>query len=112
MQLANRGRSPHHNWPPPSFKSSVDLGMRQRHVVADVEGLPNRHEPNQPMLKPVLLGSRCDPSKHRESLVHLKRIAGNGDWILAPLPKLLRKLDRDAGLAHAGRSKYRDDLHR
>ena len=62
--------------------------MGKAHVVPDGKWLRDGHEPDQTMLKLLPLSGRGNPRKHTQAFVDLKRIAGDGDRVLALLTKL------------------------
>ena len=50
------------------------------------------------------------PGQHLEAGVDLQRVRGDGDRVLAKSPEPSGELDRDPGLADAGRAEQRDHL--
>src|SRR5262249_7003957 len=77
-------------------------------VVADREGLGDRHEPDQTVLQPLPLLGAGSPGQDLQSLVHLQRVAGDRDRVLPPLPQQVRDRDRHPGLPHPGGPDDRD----
>jgi hypothetical protein len=81
----------------------VDLRVRQRHELAHREGGRGFEEGGQPVLQPRPLVDGGRAGESLQPAVHLQRIGGDGDRILSPLPQQVGQLQRDGGLADAGR---------
>jgi hypothetical protein len=78
--------------------------MRQRHVLADREGLRHRNEAEQAMLEPRLLRGGRSAGQRAEARVDLERVGRDCDRIFAALAPDVGDRDRRRGLADGVRA--------
>ena len=93
--------------PPALAEQRVDRRVGVRGVGAGGEGLGDRHEAEQAVLEPCLLGRGRRAGEDRQALVDLQRVRGHGDRVLPALAQPLGERDRDGGLPHARRARRR-----
>ena len=92
--------------------SAPSISARARSAKAPAEKVcVERHERQQPVLQPRLLGGVGGAAEHLEAAVDLQRVGRDRHGILARGPKPLGQRDRDRGLAHAGGPEQGDHVH-
>ena len=81
--------------------------MRERRELPGREGLRDRHERQQPVLEPLLLGRGRGAGEKLEPAVDLEGVGRDRHRVLPARAQPLRQLDRDGRLADAGRTEDR-----
>ena len=112
VELAQRGaqvepRAPDHDRAPSGLEGRVDLRVRERHELADREGLGDGKPADEPVLEACTLGRGRRGGEGLEPRVDLKGVGGDRDGILPGLPQTIGERQGDGRLADPRRTEDR-----